>query len=867
MMRPVLARVAPALFVLSGLAGLILQVAWFRLLAQSLGGSLAATTVVLSAFMLGLALGAWAIGRRARFLRNGVLAYGLLEAGAGVAALLTLPLLQGLDRIYGSVAGAFPGAPPGLLLGLKFLLAGAVLVPATACMGGTLPALCQALAARPETAGARTGLLYALNTWGAVLGVLAGLFWTLPRLGLSGSVTLAAMIDLVVAAVVLLVGRARPGRVAAPPAAAGAPSAQPAHLGLFSALLFCVGLAGLGYEVLWSRVLAFYFGSGAYGFGLTLAAVLIGLALGGLIGGRLADASGRPVWVFAGSQLLLCLAVAVQIWRFPMLPDRLFDIASGFELGIDFKRLIFLLLIGALGMLLPASLLMGVALPAAVRTVIRHEGETGTVVGRLVAANTLGTIPGAMLAAYVLIPAIGTQGALIALAVLNGVVAVVALAIAGSPGDRRLAVGAAGFLLGVVAVVLVAAEPQRVFLGNQQVAGGGLEDGEEEFLALEESAHGTVSLTRIRDSRGTWLSLSIDGVNVAGTSPPLVSCQVLQGQLPVLLHPDPKRVLHVGFGSGGTAAAVLSHPSIEQLDIAEINPVVPRISTRDFAIVNSGVLEDPRARVIWVDGRNHVMSTRERYDLILSDSIHPRYSGNANLYTADYFASCREKLAPGGLVSTWLPIYSLSEDSLRSIVASMRSVFPETSLWYLNSTVNEFVVLIGRTEGPGIDVARMERALEIPSVRDSLATVGLHSSHAVLDFFVAQGRELDDFVRDVPLHHDDLPWVEFESATILDRTGSWRVNFDHVIAARHSVLPYLRGADPGYAEVQARWEAATTEQLQGQRALLGSDVPGLRAAFERAIEINPDDREPWEFFGAPAWVEGVLADAEERVPR
>ena len=858
-----LSRLAPALFFLSGLAGLLLQVAWFRLLAQSLGGSLAATTAVLSAFMAGLAAGAWWMAGRARRLSSGLRTYGFLEAGAGAAALLTLPLLQALDRLYGAFGAALP---PTIGLGAKLLLAAAVLVPATFCMGGTLPALCQALAAKPETAGTRTGLLYALNTWGAVAGTLLALFWALPLLGLSGTVTAAALIDLAVAGAVLALGRREVPTAPPKTLEPERPGEGPARLGLFSLLLFGVGLAGLGYEVLWTRILAFYFGSGAHAFGVTLAIVLTGLALGGFVGGRLADRSRRPALVFAGSQALLALVIGYQLLRFPAVPDLLLFFAKWFPGGVDFTRLVIVLLLAAAVILLPAAVLMGVALPAAVRTVIRHEGESGRVVGRLVGANTLGTIPGAILAAWLLIPLFGTQGALVALAVLNALVAAAALVFALEEGGRRLALLPAALAVLLVGVQLFVVHPQRVYQGTDFFARERGEDSAQELLLLKESSHGTVSLTRITDSRGTWLSLSVDAVNVAGTSPPLLSCQVLQGQLPLLLHPDPKRVLHVGFGSGGTAAAVLTHPSVELLEVAEINPVIPEVSMREFRDVNGGVLDDPRAQVRFVDGRNWVLSTKEKYDVILSDSIHPRYSGNANLYTVDYFRKCRERLAPGGLVSTWLPIYSLSPDSLRSIVKSMAAAFPHASLWYLNSTVNEFVVLIGRTEGPGYDVGRIAEAMVIPSVRESLASVGLHSPQAVLDFHVAQDEQLLALTGDVPLHEDDLPWVEFESAAVLDRAGSWRVNFAQVVNARASVIPFLRDAPPGFAEDMERWEAATTVQLQGQRAFLRGNMAAASAAFDEALRLNPEDREPWEYFGPPPWVRERLAAAGERSP-
>lgn len=859
-----LRRLAPLLFILSGLAGLVLQVAWFRLLALSLGGTLAATTAVLTAFMAGLGAGAFAASRLVARVERPLRAYGLLELGAGAAALATLPLLRGLDSVHAALAGPFEDSP-GPLLVLKIVLAALCLVPATFFMGGTLPVLCQALAAEPETSGGDTGGLYALNTLGAVGGTLLAAFWLLKDVGLTGSVVLAAGLDVAVAAVVLAVGRAERASAPARGESHGLPargSEASRRLGLLSALLFAVGLAGLAYEVLWTRVLAFYFGSGAQAFALVLAVVLAGLALGAFLGGELADRTRRPVLVLAVSQALVAAAVLHQAWRFPHLPDFLYQLALRFEGGLSFRTFTFLLLVGAVQLVLPASLAMGAAFPAAVRAAATERGGTGAIVGRLAAANTLGTIPGAVVAAYVLVPLLGLQGALFATAALSlGVAGVAAWALAPGPRARRLAPIAAGAGMAGLVVIATAIDPLRLLAGSGVFS----DEGENRTLErLVESAHGTVSVSVVDDSRGRWRSLSIDAVNVAGTSPPLLSCQVLQGQLPLLLHPAPRSVLHVGFGSGGTAAAVATHPEVERIDVAEINPAVLRMADEEFRAVNRGVLRDPRVRVQLEDGRNHVLVTRRRYDCILSDSIHPRYRGNSSLYTVDYFRACREKLEPGGLVSTWLPIYSLTPDALRSIVRSMREVFPATSVWYLNSTVNEFVILVGREGGGRIDARRLEAAFAEPAVRASLEEVGVTTPAHLLDFFVAQGAELDPFLDGAPLHRDDRPWVELESAAVLDRTGSWRVNLRNVLAVRTSVVPWLDHADASFVERVRLFESATSEALPGHLLLLRGDGRGATAAVRRALALNPEDREPWEIVGPPPGVRALVGAAGRR---
>jgi spermidine synthase len=860
----VLRRAAPLLFLFSGAAGLILQVAWFRLLATSLGGALEATTAVLSAFMAGLALGAAVMARLAPRLARPLLAYGLLELGAGACALATIPLLSALDDLYAALAWRLEGNEP-LLLALKLLLAGTCLVPSTVFMGGTLPALCQALARRPEAAGTSTGALYALNTLGAVVGTVLPLFWLMRSLGLVGCIVLGAAIDLAIAAIVLAASRSEASG-ASDTSSSPAPRlvGAPGRLRLFTMLLFGVGLAGLAYEVLWTRVLAFYLGSGAQAFGLVLAVVLAGLALGAFVGGFAADRTGRPVLVFAASQVLLAAAVLHQVWRFPDLPDFMYLLASRFERGLTFGSLALVLLLGVVQLVLPAAVAMGVALPAAVRAVMSDPGESGRVVGRLLAANTLGTIPGAAIAAWVLVPAVGVQGGLFAMAALGVVLATVAVA-GCAPRGRGAAVAACGAV--AAALVLLVGwrgpHPQRVLAGSGVFADDG---GGRTLLRLDESPHGTVSLSRVTDSRGAWTSLSIDAVNVAGTSPPLLACQTLQGHLPLLLHAAPRSVLHVGFGSGGTAAAVATHASVEHLHVAEINPEVLRVSDEEMTRVNHGVLRDPRMTVHLADGRNLLLGTTRRFDCILSDSIHPRYRGNASLYTVEYFRLCRSRLEPGGLISTWLPIYSLSEDSLRSIVASMREVFPATSLWYLNSTVNEFVILIGRTDERPIDAVRMGEAFAVPSIATSLREVGVSSPEALLDYFVAEGADLDALVGDVPLHHDDRPWVELESATVVNRRASWLLNLRHVLAARSSVIPGLRGASPAMLSRLHTYEEATTHALRGHLQFLERLDRVPVEEFERARAINPEDAEPWEIWGVPPWVKGFVAAAPAAPP-
>ena len=225
------------------------------------------------------------------------------------------------------------------------------------------------------------------------------------------------------------------------------------------------------------------------------------------------------------------------------------------------------------------------------------------------------------------------------------------------------------------------------------------------------------------DAAGPYLSLELNGVNVAGSSPDLYAVQKLQGHLPLLLgRSRDARVVHIGFGSGGTAHAVSRHP-VSEIRIVEISPAVLAASDRYFSDINHDVLADPRVRVEINDGRNFLLATTETFDAVLSDSIHPRYAGNGSLYSEEYFRIAAERLAPDGVISMWLPMYTLTPANFAMIVRAFRNVFPETVIWYEPSALNSFTVVTGRKRGGPWDREALARGFADPAIREALADI------------------------------------------------------------------------------------------------------------------------------------------------
>jgi spermidine synthase len=778
-----MATVVTALFFVSGMVALAYEVVWVRALGLLVGNSLWAAVAVVAAYMAGMAVGSALVAHFVPRLRRHLRLYALTEGVAAVVALSTLPVLNLLQRLAAGL-GPEPLGGWGLPLLGRFALAWSFLALPTVAMGATL-ALLVARVGQEKTLTWRVGRLYAANTFGAVAGVVLAGFVVLPELGERGTLAGFATLGLLVAGVAWSVEAWVPEAVVAP-----AHDASVLHNRwlLFPALF---GFVALACELVWTRILLLHLGSRVYAFALILAVYLVGIAGGAALARIAARVPRRGL---ALCQILIGVLLALQMGLFARFGDLLAWIAIHFRLR-GFVELQLGLALGVAVLLLLPTLAFGASFPLAVAT-YPSSGSEAARTGAVAAANTVGAIAGALLGPLVLVPLMGSQDVLLGLGALS------ALAGAALASARLMRV--AGMVVASVLVVgAVLVPPGTVLRGAAAVTGGVVEE-------LRESASATVVVHRINDARGTWRSLELNGVNVAGTSPELRAIQRLQGHLPLLLHPHPEKVLHVGFGSGGTAWAVAQH-AVSEIVIAEISPEVLDVSDKVFGTVNHGVLQDPRVRVILNDGRNVLLATRERFDVILSDSIHPVYAGNSSLYTREYFRLCRDHLRPGGVVSMWLPLYSLSEESYLAIVRAFWEVFPSTCIWYDPVVLNEFTVVTGSL-APG-PVRLRWQALNDAALRPTLAEAGVSGASSLATMLLLGPRAVASLVSNITPHVDDFPEVEYRSGRLLNRDGSWLANLRMLWVARTRSDPFA--AYPGdYRTAAAARDGVLRVQLR-----------------------------------------------------
>lgn len=840
--------VAMVLFLFSGLISLVFQVAWLKMLLNVFGSTVWAAGTLLTTFMAGLAIGSWLFGRIADRTPSPLRLYGFMEGFIGLYGMLTLVVFGKLSYVYIPLYRLCGG--DNMLMGLfKFFLALVILLPPTICMGATLPLLARQFNRDTLNAGPGIGALYTVNTLGAVLGTLVSGFFLLPLLGLHKTVLAAAVVNFVILGVILLATRGETVRFSGKELFKI--TREKIHRRWVMHLYFLCGFAALAYEVTWNRVLTLHMGSSVYAYSIMLAVYLLGVTLGSGIMSFYVKGIKNPIRVFAVIQLLLVLDLILMINQFGWFP-RTLETMGHMASGQGYFSYILSLGISVLQLLILPTVLFGACFPLAVRLFVNREQNLGKETGSLYAANTLGAILGSFSAGFLLLPLVGAQLGMLAIASLNLLVGIYLVFKDSGPKRKKFMAALAAALVFYGGYFLFTAKSQVILTASV------FQDQDKakvKLLAFEEDIYATVTIEEREDVRGAWRQLSMNGVNVAGTSCELFSIQKLQGHLPLLLHGNPKSVLHIGFGSGGTAWSVSRYP-VEKITIAEISPSVIKKASKYFQSVNHDVLKDPRVEVVFTDGRNKVLADPETYDVILSDSIHPRFSGNGSLYTYDYYQLLKKRLKPGGLVSQWLPFYSITPRNFKMIVKSFYKVFPNTSVWFVNSTVNSYVIVIGKLDNGRIDYAGLERKLAIPEVKADLKEIDSETPYKILDFFLFANEKVGEFVGDVPLHTDDNMAVEYLSGRAINKSITSYLNYVSLIQRRTPVegcLVNLGSASESSEEilnVLGRYWIATTYNLDGQRLFWEGRRSEAFAKFDLIPIYNPGDKEPVEYFGS-----------------
>ncbi len=740
------------LFFGSGCAALIYEIIWFQLLQLVIGSSAVSLGVLLGVFMGGMCLGSLVLPRWVPRHYHPMRVYACLEAGLGICGLAALFVVPLVGRLYASLAG------PGLMgLLLRGLVCGTCLLPPTLLMGATLPAVARSLKTTP--AGVSwLGFFYGGNIAGAVVGCLLAGFSLLRYHDMRTATYLAAAINATVS--VLGFGLAS----LCPHANAGAESDQekdtPApHSGLVSLTIALSGLCALSAEVVWTRLLSLMLGPTVYAFCIILAVFLVGLGAGSSAGAFLARSTANARAALGVCQLLLAAAIgwaACMLGRslpyWPINPSLARSVWFNYQLD----------LVRCAWVLLPATCLWGASFPLALAAAASGRGDSGRLVGRIYAANTLGGIIGALACSLFLIESIGTQQIERLLIVVAGVSGMLMFwprrpGQGESSGRAGAGIGRGVLLCGGVGLTaLLAWGVPRV--PWELVAHGRYLPTKTELgscLFMGEGMNASVAVTELGNGVRNF---HIGGKIEASTDPRDMRLQRMLGHIPALLHRRPQSVLVVGCGAGVTAGCFVGYPDVKRIVICELEPLIPRAVAQYFGQENEHVLKDPRTQVVYDDARHYILTTRDKFDIITSDPIHPWVKGAATLYTKEYFELCRQHLNADGLVTQWVPLYESNLAVVRSEIATFFSVFPNGTIWSNDDQGEGYdVVLLGSAGAATIDLNRVEQRLgrqDYKAVGDSLRSVGYRSGFALLATYAGQAKDLAPWLQKAEINLD-----------------------------------------------------------------------------------------------------------------
>jgi len=673
-------------FVFSGVAALIYQTAWTRQFAIVFGTSELAVATVLAAYMGGLALGAALAEKFLARVTRPVLTYGLLEIGIAGSAIFLVPALLWLANA--ALQGLFGGQPTppdsehaGTTL---FYLASAFVALAipTTLMGATLPVLARYAVAEEAQIGRRIGLLYAMNTAGAVAGALLTAFLLLPELGLTHTVWVAAALNALVFVLAVALAQRIPYEKPAKGYSDETPQSVPAaRVRKYSfrqfpgpawvlPLMLLAGAVAFFQEVLWTRMLAHVVGSSIYAFGVMVASFLAGIALGGALGAAVAKTRERATLALGLALVVAAAAAAVAYLRLETLLPSTAGLLVESDIHFGFLHVPNSLFCGLL--LLPMTIAIGMTYPLAVRILASDAEQAAPVSARVYSWNTVGAIAGSLAAGFLLIPELKYEGSIrvaVCASAALGVIAVWALL----PVKRVIAIVTT--LLAVAGCVLFKPQPPMTLLVTSPLNVG------TRHRVLYYDIGRSASVVMLAQDGG--LGLRTNGLPEALMDSP-GSLQRFSGEfwlspLAVIARPAAKDMLIVGFGGGVVVEGV--PPTVRNIDVIEIEPKVIEANRVTSALRKRNPLSDPRVNIILNDARGALRLTSRRYDAIVSQPSHPWTAGASHLYTREFMQLAHEHLTPDGVFVQWMNVIFMDEELMRSLTATLLSVFGEVRVY------------------------------------------------------------------------------------------------------------------------------------------------------------------------------------------
>ena len=742
------------LFFLSGASALIYEIVWTRMLTLVFGHTVYSVSITLSAFMAGIGFGAYMWGQYTDKTSRPLLVYAKIEIAIAVSCALLSPLIAKLGPVYAWLHLWFPGIPILLTLVkgiLSFLL---MFFPAT-LMGATLPIIGKYYVENDSQLSSRIGILYGANTLGAAVGCALTGFVLISAIGVLQTSWLAAGINLLVG-----IGALRVFQESEPEESSNWNIPWPSKPKfewkdedkLWLTISFVCGFLALAYEILWTRLLVFSMTSSAYSFSMMLTVFLLGIVIGSFLVIPALKVCPNPRTLIIILQASAGIYVVISMYGLESIlssPWNGYNLQEASTTFIKYFK-------DSASLMLPPTILMGMCFPLLIRAIVKDPLAVGGEVGRVYAFNTLGGIAGSAIGGFFLLPLLGSLKSLILIATLN-LTCATWLFISGNYLTDSTRKGTGG-ILAFFSIGLFFAVPGNLIDGFFMRDSAGKRNPEK-LLYFDEGVTDTVAV--FEDNYGILdpeaKRLINNGISMSASNMIASRYMKLLAHLPLLLKENTKDTLVICFGTGQTVGAAGIYPGIERVDVVDLSQGAVD-SGKIFSNENHDALNNPKIHITIQDGRNYLLTSQRKYDVVTAEPPPPRTAFTVNLYTKEYYESAKRVLKPGGIVAQWIPLHSQSEEEVYRHFKTFRESFPKALAWM---PVPNEIILVGSEQPIPLNFNKIRDKIKTPEMKNNLAKIEIHNVYSLLSCLWMFEDQIDKLSKTHAPITDNRPSIEF----------------------------------------------------------------------------------------------------------
>ena len=809
---------------LAGFTFLIYEVSWNRMLSLLLGTTVSASTLVLMSFMAGFGIGAFYWGKFATSINKTGSLLAFLLAAIGIISLLNYFMISSFfPRLYDYFSGTSLSFlfSDGLIFGLALLL---LFIPAF-FMGGIIPLVSKIVIRSKQHFSTDLGRIYAIETLGSTIGGLSAGFILLGSLGQKNTVFLAVIINILLAIFILISKRFNIPKPLSNDNNIEIEERSNKSLGRNKkvALLatFISGLFILGLQVIWIRVFKIYLTNTSYTFALITSLVIFGLFVGSWIYKQRGNKIDNNIKVLINALILMGLFALIGMYILIKLPELLM-FPLGRLIDIPLIRLIIVPTIASLLIVIPPSIVSGFSFPLACRIYSSDTKSISKNVGTVLMFNTMGSVLGPLVSAFILIPLLGVIKSILLLIVVLFIFSIYLTRINTKTGKKRKQIILGFSMLAILSII--------VLIGEIRVLPPSFKKIDRDILFYNETVEGTLVVAQEK-TPGAFIRISyVNNSAVIGSTYDAIKAVKMIGHIPFFAGLQCENALVIGFGMGVTTSAIATHPEVKEIDCVEMVPGLKK-AAHFYSELNNDVIEDPRLNIMSGDGRHFLQKTSKKYDLISCDPTHP-VLGSGNLYTKDYFELCSQHLNNGGMVSQYLPLHKLRMVDLLGIIKTFHSVFPNSTVW-----LGQYhAILLGSTDPVKIDFRNWSRKVaEMPK-----ETYFYFDPYHFAVCVMMDNKTIENLPEEIKINKDDLSYTEFFSMDCFDNENLTN-NLAYMADNRCNINNVFYNIDN--AQLMEHYLAGNEYLVESLYYFLKGDKSKSLNELRKAVKVNPEDEE------------------------